>query len=375
MATRPSVLAINVGSATLKCALFTFDDAQAIPLVRETLEATPSSAVPGLLEWIDSHTRDTSLAAIGHRIVHGGPRFHGPERITPAVVDALQRIVPFAPNHLPAELALVEALQRARPQVPQVAVFDTAFHETLPDVVRRLPIPASYDARGIRRYGFHGLSYAYLVQELDRQAGSTAADGRLVLAHLGSGSSLAAVRERRSIDTSMSFTPIGGVIMSTRSGDLDPGLVSYLLRTERWTADQIEEMLSHRAGLLGVSGTTGDMRELLAHESTDSACRLAVAMYAYQIKKWIGGFAAALGGLDTLVFSGGIGEHAAPVRARICAGLEFLGVRIDALRNDRHADIISVADGPVAVRVIPTDEEQLMAQLVRGLLAPEEKRA
>ena len=351
----------------MKCALFTFD-AQPRSLVRETIESIASSGVQNLLEWIDAHTHDTSLAAIGHRIVHGGPRFHGPERITPAVVDELQRIVPFAPNHLPAELALVEVLQRTRPEVPQVAVFDTAFHETLPEIARRLPIPAAYDANGVRRYGFHGLSYAYLVEELDRQAGSVAANGRLVLAHLGNGSSLAAVLDRRSIDTSMSFTPIGGVMMSTRSGDLDPGLVSYLLRTERWTADQIEEMLSHRAGLLGVSGTTGDMRELLTRERDDPACRLAVDMYAYQIKKWIGGFAAALGGLDTLVFSGGIGEHASTVRTRICDGLDFLGVQLDEERNLANAAVISPAAARVAVRVIPTDEEVMIARAAYQLL-------
>lgn len=351
----------------MKCALFTFD-ANPQSLARETIESTSSSGVPRLLEWIDSHTRDTALTAIGHRIVHGGPRYHDPQRITGEVVTELRRVVPFAPNHLPAELALIEGLQRARPEIPQIVSFDTAFHETLPEVARRLPIPGAYDANGVRRYGFHGLSYAYLMQELDRQAGSVAANGKLVLAHLGSGSSLAAVHRGRSIDTSMSFTPIGGVIMSTRSGDLDPGLVSYLARTERWTADQIEDMLSHRAGLLGVSGTTGDMRALLASERTDSACRLAVAMYGYQIKKWIGAFAAALGGLDTLVFSGGIGEHASTIRARVCEGLDFLGVQLDEDRNLANTPIISRPSARVTVRVIPTDEELMIARAAYQVL-------
>jgi acetate kinase len=369
---RPSVLAINAGSATLKCALFTFD-AQPQSLVRETIESAASSGVPRLLEWIDSQTRNTSLAAIGHRIVHGGPRLHDPQRITGDVIAELRRLVPFAPNHLPAELDLIETLQRARPDIPQIAAFDTAFHGALPDVARRLPIPGSYDADGVRRYGFHGISYSYLLQELARLAGPAAADGKLVLAHLGSGSSLAAVHAGRSIDTSMSFTPMGGVIMSTRSGDLDPGLVSYLVRIERWTADQIEDMLSHRAGLLGISGTTGDMRELLARERTDSAGRLAIAMYTYQIKKWIGGFAAALGGLDTLVFSGGIGEHAPTVRTTICEGLDFIGVQLDENRNRANAPVISRPAARVTVRVIPTDEELMIATAAYQVLGASSK--
>jgi len=364
---RASILAINMGSATLKCALFTLD-AQPQSLVRETIESAASSSVARLLDWIDSHTRDTSLAAIGHRIVHGGPRFQNPQWISGNVVAELRRVVPFAPNHLPAELALIEALQHAHPEIPQIVVFDTAFHATLPDVAKRLPIPGSYDAAGIHRYGFHGISYAYLLQELARIAGPVAANGKLVLAHLGSGSSLAAVYEGRSIDTSMGFTPIGGVIMSTRSGDLDPGLVSYLARTEQWTAEQIEEMVSHRAGLVGVSGTTGDMRELLAREASDQACRLAVAMYAYQIKKWIGGFAAALGGLETLVFSGGIGEHAPTVRTSICDGLDFLGVQLDETLNRASAPLISTPTARVAVRVIPTDEELMVARAACQML-------
>jgi acetate kinase len=364
---RPSVLAINVGSATLKCALFTFD-ARPHPLVREAIESTASSGVPRLLEWIDAHTRDTPLVAIGHRIVHGGPRYHDPERITGEVVTELRRLVPFAPNHLPAELALIEALQRAHPELPQIAAFDTAFHATLPDVARRLPIPGSYDSDGIRRYGFHGISYSYLLQELADIAGPVVAKGKLVLAHLGSGSSLAAVHEGRSLDTSMGFTPIGGVIMSTRSGDLDPGVVSYLARTEQWTADQLEDMLSHRAGLVGISGTSGDMRELLAREAADPACRLAVAMYAYQIKKWIGGFAAALGGLETLVFAGGIGEHASTVRSSICDGLDFLGVQLDEHLNRANAPIISTTTARVTVRVIPTDEELMIARATYQVL-------
>jgi acetate kinase len=363
-----SVLAINAGSATVKCALFTFD-AEPRALLRDTTEKTGSSRAPGVLEWVDAHTRDTDLVAIGHRIVHGGARYHDPQRITPALVDELRQLIPFAPNHLPDELALVEALLRARPDVPQMVCFDTAFHHNLPEVARRLPIPRAYDVKGVRRYGFHGLSFGFLLQALQRIAGPTAATGKVVLAHLGNGSSLAAVRDGRSIDTSMGFTPIGGVVMSTRAGDLDPGLVTYIGRSEGLTADQVEDLLSHRAGLLGISDATGDMRELLDRERTDPACRMAVAIYCYQIKKYIGAYAAALGGLDTLVFSGGIGEHAPTVRASICDGLGFLGVRLDDRANAISALVISNPDGAVTVRVIPTDEEVMIARAAFGLLA------
>ena len=357
----PSVLAINAGSATVKCALFTLD-AEPRALLRGAIEQTGSSRAPRVLEWVDTHTGRAHLAAVGHRIVHGGARHHEPERVTPVVLDDLRQLIPFAPNHLPDEIALIEALSRARPDIPQIVCFDTAFHHDLPEIARRLPIPRSYDNKGVRKYGFHGLSFSFLARELQKIAGPAASPGKTILAHLGNGSSLAAVLDGRSIDTSMGFTPIGGVVMSTRSGDLDPGLVTYLGKSEGLTADALEDLLSHRAGLLGISGATGDMRELLDRERTDPACRMAVAIYCYQIKKFIGGFAAALGGLDTLVFSGGIGEHAPGIRASICEGLAFLGVRLEGRANAANAPVISMPDGPVIVRVIPTDEEVMIAR-------------
>ena len=222
-------------------------------------------------------------------------------------------------------------------------------------------------SRASGRYGFHGLSYAFLVEELRQLAGPAAAAGRLILAHLGNGSSLAAVRDGHSVDTTMAFTPIGGVVMSTRSGDLDPGVATYIAKSEGLTPDQVEDLLSHKAGLLGISDVTGDMRELLAHAS-DPACRLAVAVYGYSIKKAIGGLAAALGGLDTLVFSGGIGEHVPTIRAGICEGLEFLGVQLDPQLNATNAPIISSSEARVVVRVIPTDEELMIARATYGVL-------
>jgi acetate kinase len=278
---------------------------------------------------------------------------------------------------LPEEIQLTEAFHRRFPDLPQVACFDTAFHHDLPRVARLLPIPRRYEAQGVRRYGFHGLSYEFLMGELSRLAGSEAAQGRVILAHLGNGASLAAVHHGKSVDTSMSFTPTAGVPMSTRSGDLDPGLVWYLARTEGLDAKRFNEMVNFQSGLLGVSETSSDMRDLLEHESGDVRAAEAVALFCYQVKKWIGAFAAALGGLDTLVFAGGIGENAPPVRTRICDGLGFLGIELQEKRNVANEGVISAATSRVGVRVIRTDEEQMIARSVcRALgigMAGEEK--
>jgi acetate kinase len=369
-ATRPpAVLVLNRGSSTIKRALFTFEE-EPQPIERVSVEADPSGDLTGLLDWIDSARRERLLVGIGHRVVHGGRTYDRPHVITDQVREALGRLVSFAPNHLPDELALIDATRRRCPDVAQVACFDTAFHRHLPDVARRLPIPARFDADGVHAYGFHGLSYTFLIGELERRAGADVARANVVLAHLGSGSSLAAVRDRRSIDTTMTFTPTGGVVMSTRAGDLDPGLVTYLARQHLMTTDDVERMLTRESGLLGVSGTTGDMRLLLEREHADPAARLAVDLYCYRIRKTIGAFAAALGGLDTLIFSGGIGEHASAVRARICDGLGFLGVEIDAARNASHAAVISTDHARVVVRMIPTDEELVIARAAYRLLAP-----
>jgi acetate kinase len=249
-----------------------------------------------------------------------------------------------------------------------VACFDTAFHRTMPRVAKLLPIPRRYTTRGMQRYGFHGLSYAYLMEELARLGDPTARKGRVILAHLGNGASLAAVRDGKSMDTSMGFTPAAGLVMSTRSGDLDPGLLSFLSRTRKMTSWQFEQMVNHQSGLLGVSETSSDMRDLLAREGRDVRAAEAVALFCYQAKKWIGSFAAALGGVDTLVFSAGIGENCPPVRRRICAGLGFLGIELNPARNRKNAPRISSAASRVTVRVIHTDEERMIARSVTRLL-------
>jgi acetate kinase len=327
-----------------------------------------SVAVGILMDWIEKR-RDV-LAAVGHRVVHGGPKYSQPQRITAAMVEELHRLDPFDPEHLPEEILLTEAFHHRFPDLPQVACFDTAFHHDLPRVAQLLPIPRRYEAKGVRRYGFHGLSYAFLMGELARLGGEDAARGRVVLAHLGKGASLAAVRNGKPVDTSMSFTPAAGVPMSTRSGDLDPGLVWYLARTENMSARQFNEMVNFQSGLLGVSETSADMHDLLASEAQDVRAAEAVAVFCYQVRKCIGAFAAALGGLDTLVFAGGIGENASTVRARICDGLGFLGIELDEQRNAKHEPWISSGTGRVKVRVIRTDEELMIAKCVMQVLHP-----
>jgi acetate kinase len=284
------------------------------------------------------------------------------------MVEDLRRLSPFDPDHMPEEILLTEAFHRRFPDLPQVACFDTAFHHDLPRVAQILPIPRRYEALGVRRYGFHGLSYAFLMEELARLADPAAKTGRVILAHLGNGASLAAVRDGKSVDTSMSFTPTSGIPMSTRSGDLDPGLVWYLARTEKMSAKQFNEMVNLQSGLLGISESSSDMRDLLDREPQDVRAAEAVALFCYQVKKWIGAFAAGLGGLDTLVFAGGIGENAPAVRERICDGLGFLGIQLEEKRNATNEGVISAAASRVAVRVIRTDEERMIAKKVCCIL-------
>jgi acetate kinase len=386
----PTILTINGGSSSIKFALFeagktlcrsldgsidriglpnaTFAVKGSEKFSRPLAVPNHTVAVNVLMDWLEKRSDPDALTAVGHRVVHGGPKYFEPRRITPEMVDNLRQLSPFDPEHMPEEILLTEAFHRRFPDLPQVACFDTAFHHDLPRVARLLPIPRRYEAQGVRRYGFHGLSYAFLMEELARLAGSEAAQSRVILAHLGNGASLAAVRHGKSIDTSMSFTPTAGVPMSTRSGDLDPGLVWYLARTEKMNSKQFNEMVNFQSGLLGVSETSSDMHDLLEHEAQDARAAEAVALFCYQVKKWIGAFAAALGGLDTLVFAGGIGEKAPAVRARICEGLGFLGIELEKKRNAANEGVISTATGSVAVRVIHTDEELMIARTVCDVL-------
>ncbi|HTV77804.1 MAG TPA: acetate/propionate family kinase [Steroidobacteraceae bacterium] len=381
-----TVLALNGGSSSIKFALFQADD-----LARRSLhgridrigiagtelaaavegQATRrdlprgdfAAAIDALLGWLDSRDVFAGLTAIGHRVVHGMQR-SAPERVTAALLAELRAVIPFDPEHLPAEIELMAKLLQRYPRLPQFACFDTAFHHTMPRVATQLPLPRRYEELGVRRYGFHGLSYAYLVQRLAALGDPAARSGRAILAHLGNGASLAAIRDGVSVDTTMGFTPAAGVPMSVRSGDIDPGLLSFFATREQMSATRFGRMLTHESGLLGMSETSSDIRDLLRIEGTDSRAAEALALFCQEIRKRIGAFAAVLGGLDTLVFSAGIGENSPPIRERICANLEFLGVRIDPAANAANAAVISSSDSRVTVRVIPTDEEVMIAQLV-----------
>jgi acetate kinase len=389
----PRILTINGGSSSIKFALFEAG-ASLRRILGGAIERIGSSkvtlrvkgpngpdealqyvtapdhtaAVRTLMDWIEEHGGHTGLSAAGHRMVHGGPNYSAPQRITTEMLDELRQLSSFDPDHLPEEILLAEAVHRRFPGLPQVACFDTAFHHDLPRVAQMLPIPRRYEAQGVRRYGFHGLSYAYLMEELARLGDSAARNGRVILAHLGSGASLAAVHNGKSVDTSMSFTPAAGIPMSTRSGDLDPGLLWYLARTEQMSAKQFNAMVNHESGLLGISETSADMHDLLSREPQDVRAAEAIALFCYQVKKWIGAFAAALRGLDTLVFAGGIGENAPAIRARICEGLEFLGLELNAKRNSENAPLVSADTGQVKIRVMHTDEEIMIARSVASVL-------
>jgi acetate kinase len=387
------ILAINTGASSIKFALFRADDETA-PLLEGCVAgvggASAQFSVRGatvepfsrhlsvservnaghvLIDWLAGRIDPAQLGAIGHRVVHGGPGYWEPQELTVAMRQDLHKLSSFDPEHLPLELAMVDALHLRFPHVPQVACFDTAFHHAMAPVARRLPIPRRYEAHGVRRYGFHGLSCAFLIDELERVAGKPAAHGRVLLAHLGGGASVTAVRDGKSVDTSMGLTAAGGMPMGTRAGDLDPGLAWYLARNEQMTPAAFNHMVNHESGLLGMSETTADMRELLAAQADDARAADAVALFCYQAGKTVAAMAATLAGLDTLVFAGGIGENAPEVRERICAPLAFIGIRLDPARNADNAAVISAAAAAVSVRVIATDEQRMIVHHVRQLLA------
>jgi acetate kinase len=395
----PHILTVNGGSSSIKFAWFEAGsppqrilggEIEGIGLPTATLRVkgldpadnfsrpmdarNPAAAVGVLMDWIEKRGGRDALIAVGHRVVQGGPKYSQPQRITPQVIEELRHLSAFDPDHLPEEILLIETIHRRFTDLPQVACFDTAFHRDLPRVAKLLPIPRRYEAQGVRRYGFHGLSYSFLMKELTRLAGAEAAEGRVILAHLGSGASLAAVHRGKSIDTTMSFTPASGVPMSIRSGDLDPGLVWYLASTEHLDARGFNEMVNSQSGLLGISETSSDMHDLLEREAQDVRAAEAVAIFCYQVKKWVGAYAAALGGVDTLVFAAGIGENAPTVRARICDGLRFLGIELDEKRNAANEGVISAETSRVPVRVIRTDEEFMIAEAVCRILRLDGKK-
>lgn len=356
----------NIGAPTARVGI---EDAAGNRLVDRSVELPHhTAALRVLLDELD-HCLQDELTAAGHRVVHGGPEHRAPQRITPQLLRELERLRHFAPEHLPQAIAAIATVSERFPALPQIACFDTAFHRSMPAVAQHFPLPAELWREGVRRYGFHGLSYAYIVRELTTCASPTEAQGRLIIAHLGNGASMAAVHGGRSADTTMGFTPTGGLMMGSRSGDLDPGVIVYLLKEKGLNADELNELLNRRSGLQGVSGIGSDMRELLEKRDTEPRAALAVDMFCYQARKFIGALAAVLGGVDTLVFTGGIGEHAAPVRWEICRGLEFLGISLDSGRNQRHETIISTDRASCTVRVMATNEDLMIARYCREVLS------
>lgn len=397
------VLVLNCGSSSIKFAVF---DAAAEPLPRTPLwngkvqgigGPTPdfgeSGVAPFAVELDGGHPHRAALqlirervvarldgrrvVAVAHRVVHGGAKYSAPVRVDAAVLADLTSYVPLAPLHQPFALEAMEILLRERPDIAQVACFDTAFHHTLPKVERQLPLPHSAWDRGLRRYGFHGLSYAYMATALPERHGDVAR-GRTIVAHLGSGASLCAMRNLESVATTMGFSALDGLMMGTRTGALDPGALLYLMEIEKLSLERVAQLLYHESGLLGVSGTSSEPRVLLRLEDGDgedaARARDALALYVRRIVREIGALAAVLGGLDLLVFTAGVGEHSPAIRERVCAGLGFLGVRLDADANAIDAPVISAAGSGVIVGVEPTNEEWIAARDARVLLGTKETR-
>lgn len=387
------ILTINSGSSSIKFSLYVLGATESLVLEGELsrIGVPPGSfqaqdhqgkqltaqelnlpdhdaAWKTLFHWLKGHEIGGDLHAVGHRLVHGGTAHVQPQLVSPALMKDLKLLMPLAPEHLPHEIKGLAAVKRYFPELPQVVCFDTAFHRRMPEVAQRYALPASLVKADLQHYGFHGLSYEYLTQELARELGSPGAYGKMIIAHLGNGASMAAIEGGRSLDTTMGLTPVGGLVMSTRSGDLDPGVVLFLLREKGLTPEAVNHLLNHQAGLLGVSGLSGDMHDLLAQEEANPDAALAVDLFCYQARKFIGALAAVLGGLDTLVFAGGIGEHAAPIRARLCQPLQFLGLHLDPDLNQANAPIISPPKSPVTVRVMKTNEELMIARHTRDLL-------
>jgi acetate kinase len=384
-----SILTLNVGSSTVKFGFFPLaggDDAllhgvleysdSATAQLRTTdstghndsrhLVVSGESPTAGLVHFLTGHSLFSSVQSVGHRLVHGGSKLRKTVRVDASVRALLDEVVPFAPHHLPAELRAIDEVSRLAPSLVQIACFDTAFHSEIPTVARLFGLPRRFSNSGVVRFGFHGLSYEYVTTHL-REHGELAP--RTLVAHLGNGASIAAILDGVCIDTSMGMTPSGGLVMSTRSGDLDPGIMLYLLRSRDFSVDDLDDTINKKGGMLGISESSSDVRALLATSSTDSKAEDAIRIFCYQARKFIGAYAAVLGGVDALVFTGGIGEHSPEVRARICKGMDFLGIEIDPELNRLNASIISADQSGVVIRILKTREEVMIARHVRESLS------
>ena len=381
------ILALNTGSSSIKFSLYRMGESEealytgsltgvgsdrgsfsvrntagSVVAEDEVEAADHEDACKYVFSWILAQDEFPGPDAVGHRMVHGGPLYTAPELITSAVIGSLEQLSPFAPEHLPQALKAVKHAGKLFPGMKQVACFDTAFHAAMPTAARLYPLPETVRRQGVRRYGFHGLSCEYLLSELQQEEGVEALPGKIIFAHLGHGASMTAVQDGKSVDTTMGFSPAGGLVMSTRTGDLDPGVILFLLEQDKLSPEAIKDMVNRRSGLLGVSGISNDMRDLLEAEKEESAAHEAVELFCYQARKSVGSLAAVLCGLEVLVFTGGIGEHSPEIRKRICSGLEFLGITIDEEKNRKNMPLVSQEKGPVAVRIIGTDEEVVIAR-------------
>jgi acetate kinase len=350
---------------------FTAKDHAGVSLADENLADAPTAgaALAVILRWLEGEFQKHRIIGAGHRVVHGGPRYTAPVRIDASVTDELRRLVPLAPLHQPDTLAAIAALAKLHPALPQIACFDTAFHHTQPEVARAFALPRKFADEGIRRYGFHGLSYEYIVSALPDFLGPAAANGRIVVAHLGSGASMCAIRERKSVATTMGFTALDGLPMGRRCGNLDPGVILYLMQEKGMAAAEVNDLLYRESGLLGVSGISDDMRILLASDRLPA--KEAVALFVYRIGRELGSLASAMGGIDALVFTGGIGEHAAEVRRRVCNDAAWLGVNLDESANSAGGPRITRADSRTSAWVIPTDEDLTIARHTWVMLNPQ----
>jgi len=385
-------LTINGGSSSIKFSLYQLDGTLTVLLFGEIenmgLENTKlnyefyetnqkgsfdikqenqDAVIHIMMDWLEKQEDFASVMGIGHRIVQG-MKHTEPELITPELLIELKTFSAFDPEHLPFEIKLIELFKERYQSIAQIACFDTSFHGFMPEVAKWLSIPRRFNAKGIRRYGFHGLSYSYLLEEFERSAGKEAAKGRIIMAHLGNGASLAAVKDGKSVDTSMGFTPSSGIPMGTRTGDLDPGVAWYLMKIEKLNPKEFSHLINYESGLLGISEISSDVRELIKKIDSDIRAAQAIELFCNQAKKWIGSFAAVLGGLDTLIFSGGIGQNAPTIRQRICIGLQFLGIEMEETRNMKNQMIISSDKSKVTVLVINTNEELMIARLVCRVL-------
>jgi acetate kinase len=393
MAPDSNILTINSGSSSIKFALyrmgrnekvvfsgsvggigagsgvFRVKDGAGKSLVDNSLNMlSHNEALREITDWLKSKTEANPFEAVGHRLVHGGSRFSQPHLITPKMMETLEELIPYAPDHLPHEIKAIRVFMDTYPEAKEIACFDTAFHRTMPTIAQIFALPGDLRQHGVLRYGFHGISYEYILVELRKEAGQEAAAGRIIIAHLGNGASMAAVKKGRSMDTTMGFSPAGGLVMSTRSGDLDPGVLLYLFKEKGLDFPAVNHMINKEGGLLGVSGISPDMKTLLDEEAQNTQAAQAVELFCYQAKKFLGALAAVLGGLDTLIFTGGIGEKAPSIRRRICGNMEFLGILLGRSLNETNSSVISRHDSPVTVRVLKTNEELMIARHTWNIL-------